>query len=273
MRRPILTMILISSLLLGLYAFSRVYPGSSKVVREMGEKSVDPPSVTDKNRRYNIVEQLTTEVQITYFKKLLGDPIFINPARGELKEYVWVDQLFYVQAIANEDGKVLSYAVTTRDKDFNPEFYGSEGGKLGITTLSEFERSDVCYGQAGAHPPYYYFEQYYLGRPGMYRYYLYGYSNAGYLQDGTVAEIDSLFGLSPPKPEAIPGTFHTVLSEVEVGCNAITSTLRSKPINTYVVVSADASDEPGRRLFGIGTLGAGTIIGVNSDQVGLLNED
>src|SRR3989344_390566 len=87
------------------------------------------------------LEQLATSTTIAWFSNMLGTPVFTNE-RGAFVQYVYVNPLFYVDAIANKNHKVISYSVTTRHADFNPKLklgpYSTDGVsvdvKLGQTT-------------------------------------------------------------------------------------------------------------------------------------------
>lgn len=139
----------------------------------------------DKNK---IIEQLTTETQISYLKNLLNDPVFINYSEDrKTKEHIFVDKDFYVQIITNTDDKVLSYAVTARNKSITLGINsrGKEEGSLGDKTIAEISDDQYkpleCYAfLSGATANSYYFEKYYFGNPGHYQNYLYGFNDAGY---------------------------------------------------------------------------------------------
>ena len=146
-----------------------------------------------KEEKYDVLKKLSTEVQIFYFNKLLGNPVFINLVgeKKEIKEYVYVDEDFFVQAITDGNDKVLNYAVTSRKKDFNPTF--GRGGlfmvSLNKTPFSEWridpyrEFPLTCWKYVGAHDPIYYFESEYFGNPGNYLTFLVGVNNSATFDD------------------------------------------------------------------------------------------
>lgn len=140
----------------------------------------------NKEEKYEALKKLSVEVQINYFTKLLGSPLYINPVEGnkDLKEYVFVDDDFYVQTITNTNDKVYSYAIVSRKKDFNPTFEMSNLFKVSLnkTPFSEWligkDLPLNCYRFIGAHDPIYYFEEHYFGNPGLYLTYLVGINNS-----------------------------------------------------------------------------------------------
>lgn len=113
------------------------------------------------------------------------------------KEYVYVNNLFYVQALTDKNNKVLVYSVTTRKKDFNPIFNTPDNSIriiLGKTKFSEIsDGPEKKYGWVGAHT-FSYIEKYYLGNPGNYADYYFSINDAGYTEFG---EFDQLTLLNP----------------------------------------------------------------------------
>lgn len=107
-----------------------------------------------------------------------------NEKQEELKEYIFVNDLFYVQAVADSNNKVLLYSVTTRQKDFNPSLKILDDSIeiiLGKTKFSDInEEPEKEYGWAGAHS-FFYTEEYYFGNPGNYASYYFSINDAGYL--------------------------------------------------------------------------------------------
>lgn len=132
---------------------------------------------------YKNIEKLNTGAQVAYFDKLIGKPVMIKPWSNEqfpkYKEYVYVNDDFFVKSIADETNTVLYYAVTTRRDDFNPKLplvFG-DNLKLGKNKMSDIntaqpESSALDYSAKFL----YYHENYYYGGIGNYRYYLIGYS-------------------------------------------------------------------------------------------------
>ncbi len=104
-----------------------------------------------------------------------------------LNEYVFINNLCYITAITDKNGKIISYSVTTRSKDFNPELrpYQELSVTLARTKFSElpdaFEKNEV---NVGAHN-FHYQETYYFGNPGNYLTYIFSINDAGYVEINT----------------------------------------------------------------------------------------
>lgn len=198
------TLISISLALLILVVSVKTWDLNSKVARLMRqdtstETTQPSPASTpefveaperNKEEKYEVLGKLSVEVQINYFIKLLGSPLYINPVEGDkdLKEHVFVDEDFYVQAITNANDKVLSYAVVSRKKDFNPTFEMPTmfSVSLNKTPFSKWlidGNFRLCYRFLGAHDPVYYFEESYFGNPGHYLTYLVGINNSAPFED------------------------------------------------------------------------------------------
>jgi len=195
--------------------------------------------------KYKRLEQLSTEVQLSYFKELLGNPVFVNysPDRTQ-KEHTFVDDQYFVQAITNQDNKVLAYSVTTREKDFQPNIiFVNKNVFLGKTKFSEIESGKDCYGIA-ANWGSYYFEKYSGACPGFYQHYLFGVTDTGYWPEGI--SIDSLtFGSTPTFGE------QRYLEEHKLDWEKGDRKEREEtPINTYMIISPFI--DPANIKFGFG---------------------
>ena len=130
---------------------------------------------------------------INYFEGLLGNPVFVNYSEyNGFKEFIFVNEFFYTQAITNDSGRVLAYSITTRKEDFNPEIelgpYTTENKiikvKLGKTKFYEID--GVSFGdpesidsRLGVHD-WFYSEEHYFGNPGNYQSYFFSVNQAGY---------------------------------------------------------------------------------------------
>lgn len=141
-----------------------------------------------KNRYLNDINKLSAGVNIGYFKDILGNPAFIDESENkEQWEYVFVRDLFYTQVITDNNGAVLSYAITTRNKKFNPFiklFDSSDTNKivLGESKFSEIkDEPKKIYAGCGARR-FHYIEEYYLGNSGNYQYYIFSINDAGFVQ-------------------------------------------------------------------------------------------
>lgn len=152
------------------------------------------------------IEKLSADVNIGYFKELIGSPVFINDLENNdneaKKEYIFVDNLFYLQAIADKTDKVLAYSITSRKSDFNPKIKFSSyqvGEKPILIELAKSRFSELGNEQPrgiisslGAHD-FFYTEAYYFGNPGNYQTYFFGLNESGY---GGIGEKDSV--IYPP---------------------------------------------------------------------------
>jgi len=118
----------------------------------------------------------------------------------EVKEYIFGNQFFYIQALVNESNSVLAYGVTIRDEDFNPTFKILENAftadkdnpedfskatplayniVLGKTHFSDIPSSpENIFSYLGARRLYYH-EEYYFGNPGNYQSYFMGVNDSG----------------------------------------------------------------------------------------------
>lgn len=208
-----------------------------------------------KQQKYDRLKKLSTDVQISYFSGLLGKPVYINYfdsnihgyefLEDEIREYVFVDTDYYVQAITDKHDKVMSFAVTSRKDDFNPLLPWGNAVKvvLNKTPFSEWmpnqERPLACYRYTSAHTLFLYFEEAYFGNPGHYLTYLVGINS------------------SPPYPIGIPsgdnGNYggntdcKTVDRESRARLSPNTYIVRglSFPINISNIMSAGEDFEPG----------------------------
>lgn len=135
--------------------------------------------------KYDKLNKLATQVQIDYFTKLLSDPVFINKSEDKAYiEYIYVNENYYVQAITDDNKKVLAFTVVSRKKDFNPilDYFGGEYTLL-KSSLADVRKNgspENCYLNIPASGPFSYYEDYYYGRPGLYQTYRVGIAQAGY---------------------------------------------------------------------------------------------
>lgn len=185
-KTPVILIFFVSVVSLGLIIFA--ISNRQSFLRSSEQKTQESEGLLESSRR---LVKLANEVQVNYFIKILGDPVFINYAKDRTqKEYIFVDKRFYLQAVTNSDDKVLAYSVTTRLKDFNPKVWAVPNEQktpvvLGRTSLEELASINYggprkCYGFIGNTTPSFYFEEYYYGNPGNYQTYLFGLNDAGY---------------------------------------------------------------------------------------------
>lgn len=193
-----LLLLLSAFLIIAFVVYKYPYPLSEN------QRASNPKNGSVTDVKNELLNKLSTEVQVSYFNKLMGDSTFLNfsPDRKQ-KEYIYVDSDYYVQAITNSDDKVLAYSITTRKKEFKPTFNkGLVKFKLGETTFSEIEKNpsnnEKCYGfTSGATASSYYFEEYYRGNPGNYLTYLYGVNDSGY--NNQLDKPNGLFFVGSPE--------------------------------------------------------------------------
>lgn len=156
-------------------------------------------------------------MQIEVFFEILGREEFKNEVSETNEELIFVDRLYYVQAIVNQSGKVQFYSVTTRSKDFQPVFsvpstsLDDDGAEivLGKTTFGEMAIEqhflEGVFGCVGAHD-FSYFETYYLGNPGNYLTYVLGVNESG------------LFGIAQPEGTEAYSGLDEFLRDVSPDC-------------------------------------------------------
>lgn len=203
------------------------------------------------------IESLVPGTNIDFFKQKLGDPVFINIVKEtQSKDYVFVNKLFYVDATTDLDDKVIYYAVTTRDKNFNPTFksptFTANGDQvvvtLGKTKFAEINNTpDVEDGCVGAHD-WFYYESHYIGNPTNYQTYAFGLNMAGYGVEPTesdVSDLDSMCSwgknVKKPKLDEVPTTMSASVSEFR----------KNNVINTYLVTEPLTGFEASRLGIGV----------------------
>lgn len=131
-----------------------------------------------------IIGKLATDVQLNYLDEFLGKPVFINFSKnGQYKELIYIEDDFYAQIISDMRDKVLAYAVTMKDKEFQvPIEVAGKEIVLNKSTFSsindELSKANNCYHFLGNTAPSYYFQEHYLGNPGKYQTYLFGINSA-----------------------------------------------------------------------------------------------
>jgi hypothetical protein len=168
--------------------------------------------------RYARLSRLGANAQISFFSSVLGEPPAMErsltsdvtsyddhgrPRKTpmDFREAVWIDRDFYVHALADEDGTVHAYSVTTRNKRFRPTFQIPGGTaedatwfdrlrgrdfhyrpnvavKLGKTHFAALGRPGQAAAWLGAHN-WHYFEPYYFGNPGYYQNFVFSINDAG----------------------------------------------------------------------------------------------
>ncbi len=138
--------------------------------------------------KYSLIKKLNPNVQISYFKKYLGEPVIINFSKNnQQKEYIFIDKHFYTQAITDKNDKVLGFFITLKDKNFNPQIknqvFQITLGKSTLYDIAKNYQPEKCLGFLGNTARSYYFEEYYFGRIGKYLKYVFGYNDAGFYDE------------------------------------------------------------------------------------------
>lgn len=142
---------------------------------------------------YEKLNQLTTETNIKYFQSVLGEPVYINNEQGKkIKEFIFVDNAFFVQTVTDNLDKVLMYSVTIRRGGFYPKV-PMQDLWLGKSTFTDSKKvfewdyknnggPDWVVSLIGAHD-YFYSEGYYLANPGGYQTLGLSMSLSGFIND------------------------------------------------------------------------------------------
>lgn len=152
----------------------------------------------DATDEYRKINELNAGSPISKFQEILGEHSFVNNLSNDVIEYVFVSPLYYVEAAVNLDKTVVFYSVTTRKQGFNPKFeFGSWYAdtneplivELGKTTYSELDTMFRSNPQYAAYTSgvnwFYYFESYYVGRPGNYQSFVFSINQSGFYRSGS----------------------------------------------------------------------------------------
>jgi len=205
-----------------------------------------------KDQKYKLLTKVTTGIQVDYLKQHLGEPAFLKFSEdNKKKEYIFVDSDYYVQVVADSTDSIISYAITTRDVNFNPTL-NIRGimFQLGKTTFySKDYNPTECFAFIGNTAPSHYFEVYTGWNGTTYRDYMLGYNDAGYGDRGIVEATQ------PTESD----TDMTAFREAKNGCRMPSDEVRKKfTINTLLVSQGGFSSE--------------FELGVNRREMELLNE-
>jgi hypothetical protein len=212
--------------------------------------------------RNDALRGLSLEVPISEFKARLGNPKIINQHK-RLREYVFIDKSFYVNALTElTTDKVVFLAITSRKAGFNPVFSSpgypesrpsfkvALGKDVFLKPLPDNEPSWIA-GCVGANW-FGYYETYYLGRPGGYQYFGFGMNQQGYLAKSDFSLLSNA---------GVCGDISKKGSTISAySLNLISRWRASAVINTYAI-----SIEPIEELMTeINRLG---VLGVDSNQI------
>lgn len=180
------------------------------------------------------LDRLSADTNINYFIDMIGNPVFINNVSDEnkkYKEYIFVDKLFYVQAITDIDDKVLVYSITTRDKNFNPKLklwdVTIELGKTKFSELDSLGYDPVRVVSFLAAHDFHYGEEYYFGNPANYQSYVFSLNESGYWGIAYNGEEDFV---APPHDPWIDGIIDKENEEIK-------NFRENSVINTYTITS------------------------------------
>ncbi len=129
-----------------------------------------------RNSEENIINSLSTNINISVFKDKLGSPVYISGLKGSKSiEYFFKRKGYWIQAVANDFGQVSLMAITVCDVSFKPKISFVKKGTfdtdivIGGTTLYEMSKDPSFNYFIGAHPPNVFMEHEYLARPGGYQ--------------------------------------------------------------------------------------------------------
>ena len=126
------------------------------------------------------VEALSASVTEEWFRSILGPPTMAR-RDDSFTEKVWVDPLFYVQAVIDDAEQVIQWAVTSRDLRFRPTFGGEHRRPFTVQLhKTSFSELDAATGVSAVHGARRggYWEQHYWGNPGAYQNFVFAVTDA-----------------------------------------------------------------------------------------------
>jgi hypothetical protein len=160
---------------------------------------------------YQKLSQINTLVSNSYVDNLFGEPFLIRKLPADfwnlennqtgvenLTERIYNNEKFYLQTISGENNEIIAYSITSKDKNFNPSIplelwhgvkrqdgsYDTEKfvsdlklGKSYFRDLKDDIPERISFNSPNQHT--FYLEGHYFGRPGNYKYYLFGISPYG----------------------------------------------------------------------------------------------
>lgn len=187
---------------------------------------------------------LSCGIRSEFVEQTLGVAEF-SRTKGRLTERVYVTRHAYVQTVADPDGSIVWWAITTVDAQFRPRFtlppMSSDGQQwsvhLGRTRFSQLDKPSAIRWFRGARP-FGYTESYWFGNPGNSLTYVASHSDLGVgeigfegldeLQDHTHGELPSGEWVI----ECLPGQLSTTTAPLAL-------IRRSTVINTFGVGGVD----------------------------------
>jgi hypothetical protein len=155
------------------------------------------------------LNRLSAGVSIGYFQNILGPAAFERTVNS-LFEHVFVNPLFYVQAISKER-TVVSFSVTTRRRWFNPALklgpYSLTGevvsvrlGKTRFAEMDSFAKPKEI-GCSVGRRRFEYHEEFYFGNPGNYQEFVLSVNDAGFRHHPFISSLAPL-SLDDPAVES-----------------------------------------------------------------------
>lgn len=151
---------------------------------------------------YGELRRVTAGYDIGRFNAVLGEPASTR-TDGTFRESVFIKPSYYVQAISDEDGLVVSCAITTRRPAFRPTFESAPEPahpRLRVRLLeTKFAESPLppqrlSAGMGARRATY--VETFYLGNPGHYREFALAVNDAGTPPQASISDIftDGAYG-------------------------------------------------------------------------------
>jgi hypothetical protein len=143
------------------------------------------------------LRRLAPGMSVREFDRVLGQAVQSTPGESAT-ELIYINELYFLQAIVDSAGTVVFYSVTTRDPDFTPDIKLLTGGNsspiegnLGASTFSEVHSGGIPGGFSGAHN-FGYYEYIWGANPGNYLTYFIAWNESGIRSDASNAGIGHL---------------------------------------------------------------------------------
>lgn len=184
----------IVALVLGLVTLVGLLSGALIVLRSGGQPassaipSTSSPttgSATSLQTKTAAIESLRPQLTLSQFTAKLGQPTLESGLASGAREFTFVDPLYYVQAIV-QDETVVFFSVTTRSETFSPHFefdvgsFGKLEVDLGRTTFAGAAEDPGDIGVfVGTQARIVFRDVQYFGNPGNYLTFFLGWNVAG----------------------------------------------------------------------------------------------
>ena len=201
------------------------------------------------------VERLAPGVDISVYQDEFGKPAFINHFdTKKIKEYVFVNTDFYVDAVTDINDAVKYFAVTTRNASFHPVFQLPNQITLGVSKFSDIQYGPSYVVGCTYLKTFTYYETLNASGASNYQEYGFGVNPAGY-----ISNVNTLWSYMDQHREFCPDTSGSVQTKPDL---EVLKNIRSQTIiNTYAVSAPDVIIKDNTSSI---------YLGVNSDQVSLL---